>query len=117
MSKVNYLSPMVPSYNILETVKFFVDLLDFEIVRDDVTYVIIHKDGHLVHFLRAGEDIGEMEFYVEVDDVDKIWETKQQMLEDVKVRPPFDREYGMREMHIIIPHTKTLMFLGQPIKP
>lgn len=33
----------------------------------------------------------------------------------MKVREPFDREYGMREMHIIIPETKKLMFIGQEI--
>ncbi len=33
----------------------------------------------------------------------------------MKVRAPFDREYGMREMHVIIPETKTLLFIGQAI--
>lgn len=34
----------------------------------------------------------------------------------MKVREPFDREYGMREFHIILPHTRTLIFIGQVIK-
>ena len=36
-------------------------------------------------------------------------------LGEMKVREPFDREYGMREIHIIVPETKTLMFIGQEI--
>ena len=36
-------------------------------------------------------------------------------LGEMKVREPFDREYVMREIHIIIPETKTLMFIGQEI--
>lgn len=36
-------------------------------------------------------------------------------LNGMKVREPFDREYGMREVHVIIPETKTLMFIGQEI--
>jgi hypothetical protein len=36
-------------------------------------------------------------------------------LEDMKVREPFDQEYGMREIHIIVPGTKTLIFIGQEI--
>ncbi len=36
-------------------------------------------------------------------------------LDGIKVREPFDREYGMREIHIMIPETKTLMFIGQEL--
>ncbi len=33
-------------------------------------------------------------------------------LNGMKVKEPFNREYGMREIHVIIPETKTLMFIG-----
>jgi catechol 2,3-dioxygenase-like lactoylglutathione lyase family enzyme len=113
MAKVVFLSPMVPSYNVKETVRFFTELFGFEIARDEGNYVIIHKDNHLIHFLNAGKDIGEMEFYLEVDDIDLLWENVKDKLGEIKNRAPFDREYGMREFHIILPHTKTLMFVGQ----
>jgi hypothetical protein len=116
MYKALYLSPMVPSYNIRETLKFFVELFDFKVARDEGSYVIIYKDNHLIHILNARTDIGEMEFYLEVDEIDSLWETIKDKLEGTKTKPPFDREYGMREFHIIIPHTKTLMFVGQEIK-
>ena len=116
MYKALYLSPMVPSYNIRETLRFFVELFSFEVARDEGNYVIIYKDNHLIHILNAGTDIGEMEFYLEVDEIDELYDSIKDKLEGIKVRPPFDREYGMREFHIIIPHTKTLMFVGQVIK-
>jgi predicted enzyme related to lactoylglutathione lyase len=116
MYKAMYLSPMVPSYNIRETLRFFTDLFNFSVARDEGNYVIIYKDMQTIHILNAGTDIGEMEFYLEVDDIDSLWETIKDKLGDTKVRAPFDREYGMREFHIIIPHTKTLMFAGQLIK-
>ncbi len=116
MYKALYLSPMVPSYNIRETLNFFVELFSFKVARDEGNYVIVYKDNHLIHILNAGADIGEMEFYLEVDDIDDLWETIKDKLENTKVKPPFDREYGMREFYIIIPHTKTLMFVGQVIK-
>jgi hypothetical protein len=116
MYKAMYLSPMVPSYNIRATLNFFVEFFGFKPVMDEDNYAIVHKDGHLIHFLNAGTDIGEMEFYLEVDDIDSLWETIKDKLESIKIRAPFDREYGMREFHIIIPHTKTLMFVGQEIK-
>jgi hypothetical protein len=56
-----------------------------------------------------------MEFYLEVDDVDSVWDNIKDKLEGIKVRGPFDREYGMREVHLIIPQTKTLLFIGQVI--
>ena len=114
--KALYLSPVIPSYDLPKTRTFFTDLFGFGIFMGDDTYSILHKDNLTIHLLRAG-DIGEMEFYLEVDDIDKLWESIGDKLADIKVRPPFDREYGMRELHIIVPYTKTLMFVGQVIKP
>ena len=113
MYKAKYLSPMIPSYNIEKTVSFFKDLLEFKIKRDNKTYVILYKDNLSVHILSAGSDIGEMEFYLEVDDIEKVWNSIKDKLGEIKVKEPFDREYGMREIHIIIPETKALMFIGQ----
>ncbi|MDB5023822.1 MAG: Glyoxalase-like domain protein [Mucilaginibacter sp.] len=113
MYKALYLSPMIPSYNVNETKRFFVELFGFEVARDG-DYVIIYKDNHLIHILRAG-DIGEMEFYLEVDDIGSLWDAIKDNLAGLKVKPPFDRDYGMREFHVIVPHTKTLMFVGQSL--
>jgi hypothetical protein len=104
---------MIPSFDIQKTVSFFTDLLDFKIERDDKTYVILYKDSVTVHILRAGSEIGEMEFYLEVDDLEQVWNNMKKKLDGIRVKEPFDREYGMREIHIIIPETKTLMFIGQ----
>ena len=106
---------MIPSFDIQKTVSFFTNLLDFRVGRDDKTYVILYKDNATVHILRAGPDIGEMEFYFEVDDVEEVWKNIKNKLAGIKFREPFDREYGMRELHVIIPETKTLMFIGQVI--
>ena len=115
MYKAKYLSPMIPSHNIERTVSFFKNSLDFKIRRDDKTYVILYKDQLTVHILRAGSDIGEMEFYLEVDDIEQVWNYMKDKLKGIKVREPFDRAYGMREIHVIIPETRTLMFIGQEI--
>ena len=111
-----FLSPMVPSFNIRETVLFFTDILQFKIGRDEDRYVIVYKDNLTLHILRAGTNIGQMEFYLEIDDIDSLWESIKDKLKGIKVREPFDREYGMREIHIGIPQTNTLLFIGQEIK-
>lgn len=115
MYKALYLSPMIPSYNIRETLNFFKDLFGFTVARDETNYVIMYKDSQTIHILSAG-DIGEMEFYLEVDGLDNLWDSIKEKLTGLKVRESFDREYGMREFHIVIPHTKTLMFVGQLLK-
>ncbi len=114
--KALYLSPMIPSFNIKETAQFFVDLLGFSAVMETDGYTIYHKDNLTVHILPAGKDIGPMEFYLEVDNVDELWSAIKDKVQELNVRTPFDREYGMREIHIGIPQTKTLLFIGQEIK-
>ena len=116
MYKVLHLSPMLPSFNIKETVLFFTDILHFKIRRDEKSYVIIYKDNLTIHILQAGKDIGQMEFYLEIDNVDALWNSIKNKLEEIKIREPFDREYGMREIHIAIPQTNCLLFIGQAIK-
>jgi hypothetical protein len=71
MYKALRLSPMVPSYSIDQTAAFFADVLNFSFYMNGDTYIIMHKDDLAIHILRAG-DIGEMEFYLEVDDVDSV---------------------------------------------
>lgn len=113
MYKALFLSPMIPSYNLVETARFFTDLLSFSSVMETEHYSIFQRDHLTVHVLRAGEEIGQMEFYMEIDDVDALWATIKDKLTGIKVKPPFNQDYGMREMHISIPQTNTLLFIGQ----
>ena len=110
MYKAIHLSPMIPSYDMKETISFFKNLLDFKAFMDEPTYAILYKDDLTIHILRAGADIGEMEFYLEVDDIEQVWDSIKNEADKLTCKGPFDREYGMREIHIIIPQTKTLMF-------
>ena len=111
-----YLSPMVPSFDLKETATFFVDLLTFKVERNETSYAILSKDNRTIHLLNAGNDIGQMEFYLEVDDVDFIWNSIKEKLSGIKHKAPFDREYGMREIHIAVPATNTLLFIGSEIR-
>ncbi|KOY86699.1 hypothetical protein AD998_11575 [bacterium 336/3] len=110
------LSPMIPSFDIKETVQFFKDVLSFSLVMDTESYAICQKDNLTIHILRAGQDIGQMEFYLQVDSIDNLWASIKNKLDGLKVKEPFNQEYGMREIHIGIPHTNALMFIGQEIK-
>jgi hypothetical protein len=107
---------MIPSYNIKETSSFFENILGFTPIMDTEVYAIYKKNNLTIHILPAGQDIGQMEFYMEVDDINKLWASIKDKLTGLKVREPFNQNYGMREIHIGIPETKTLLFIGQEIK-
>jgi len=111
-----HLSPMIPSYEIEKTARFFKDLFYFSAIREEANYVILSKDNTTIHILRAGQDIGEMEFYLEVKGLDDLWHHIKDKLIGIRTRAPFDREYGMREFHLDIPYTRTLLFVGQVIR-
>lgn len=116
MYKATYISPMVPSYNMRETTDFFLDILGFTALMDTSEYAICQKDNLTVHILPAGGDIGQMEFYMEVDDLDGLWDSIKEKLKGLNVKEPFNQNYGMREFHIGVPQTNTLLFVGQEIK-
>lgn len=116
MYKALYLSPMIPSFNLAVTGAFFRDVLLFSVVMDTETYAIYQKDHLTIHLLRSGEDIGQMEFYLEVENVDELWLMIREKVHELHVKAPFNQEYGMREIHIGVPQTKTLLFIGQAIQ-
>ena len=59
MYKALYLSPLIPSFNMTETISFFTDLLDFIVARSETSYAILNKDNLTIHILNAGTDIGQ----------------------------------------------------------
>lgn len=107
---------MIPSFNIEETTDFFKSVLGFSSVMHTDTYAVYQKDNLTIHILHAGENLGQMEFYLEVDNVDELWTTIKEKVKNLKTREPFDRDYGMREIHITIPQTNTLLFIGQEVR-
>ncbi|MBK8955245.1 MAG: hypothetical protein IPM34_06785 [Saprospiraceae bacterium] len=113
--KALFLSPMIPTYNLVGTGRFFKEVLGFKPQMETDKYSIFEKDERTVHLLPAGEDIGQMEFYLEVDDIDALWLEIESLIQHMKHRKPFNQEYGMREIHIEVPFTKTLLFIGQSI--
>lgn len=86
-----YLSPMIPSFNLKETIQFFNDILNFSPVMDTETYAIYQKDNLTVHILRAGDSVGQMELYLEVSNVDELWDSIKEKVKDLKVKKSFNR--------------------------
>ncbi|NUO00638.1 MAG: hypothetical protein HUU01_08480 [Saprospiraceae bacterium] len=116
MYKALFISPMIPSFGMEVTARFFKEVLSFSPIMDTETYAIYQKDHLTIHILPAGQDIGQMEFYMEVEDIDTLWATIKDKLSGLRVKEPFNQAYGMREIHIEVPQTKTLLFIGQELK-
>lgn len=116
MYKALYISPMIPSSNLKETTLFFTELFNFKIHLNDLNYTIIYKDNLTIHISQSDEHLNELEFYLQVDNIDYLWNSIKDQLKHLKVKAPFDQEYGMREFHIEVPFTKAIMFVGQDLK-
>jgi hypothetical protein len=112
MYKALFLSPMVPSTDVFATTEFLRQALGFHIRMID-SYAICEKDGLTIHLQPAGTGVGEMAIYLEVDDIEQVWSQLQPHVEGIRHKEPFDREYGMREIHVDLPFTQALLFIGQ----
>jgi len=112
---IRHLSPMIPSFNLDETQRFLEEVLGFKCSMNTETYRILSYDGFTLHLQQAG-DISEMAVYMEVRDLDTLWEVVKNKLDKVQYREPFLQEYGMKEIHIVLPETKTLLFIGEPVQ-
>lgn len=113
MYKAIFLSPMIPSYDIPATVKFFQDILSFYPIMLTDNYAIIQKEAVTVHILPAGETVGQMECYLEVNGLDEWWNDHSDKLAGIPVKGPLIQDYGMKEVHIAIPSTEALLFIGE----
>src|SRR5258706_15336296 len=90
MYTVIHISPMIPSFDLKKTAGFFKELFYFTVLREEKNYIILSKDGLNIHLLNAGQDIGEMEFYLEVDGLDDLWREMKKKMPGVKMKTPFD---------------------------
>lgn len=113
MVKILHICPMVPSFDTQVSLDFFVNCLGFQVTFQEGDYAICSKDSQSVHFLPAGENIGQMEFYLEIEGIDELWESLRHQVSNLKHKAPFDQPYGMREIHMEVPKTNCLLFIGQ----
>jgi hypothetical protein len=67
-------------------------------------------DGSVMDAVR-----GHTEIYIEVDDIQPLWEQVNAHRVSHKIRDLFDQPYGMTEFHIGDPND-CLVFVGQPTK-
>jgi predicted enzyme related to lactoylglutathione lyase len=118
---VKRISPMLAVADMDETLHFYTSLLGFSVTMKSPEYSIAERDGATIHFMAAADESvmqavrGHTEIYIEVDDIQTLWEHVDTHRESFKIRDLFDQPYGMTEFHIGDPND-CLVFVGQPTK-
>jgi catechol 2,3-dioxygenase-like lactoylglutathione lyase family enzyme len=125
MTALNYkakaLSPIIAVADMKRSTEFYAEVLGFHTALKSDDYAILTKDGASLHLTRAEDQSvldasrGHTSVYLEVHDIEGLWQHVSRFRDRYKARDLFDRDYGMREFHIIDPDG-CLVFVGQRIE-
>ena len=109
--------PIVPVADVLKSVEFFESVLGFSATVKSENHALLKLDDVALHLQPAGENTGEIAFYIEVEGIDALYERMKPALDRLpkgRVRSPFNQEYGQREFHVT-DLDSLLIFFGEPI--
>lgn len=84
-------------------------------MQETPDYAIVRTADTELHLQTSQGEPNQMSLYLLVESADAFWDALKEKKGELKVKPPFDQEYGMREVHLILPHTNTLVFIGEDI--
>ena len=113
---------MLPVADIPAACAFVRDCLGFEVQMHGDTHAYCHSGDGAVRFIQAPPDADmddparQIVIYLDCDDADALWAVHSDAihaLPESHRRAPFDREYGMREFHLI--HGPFLFMAGHRI--
>jgi catechol 2,3-dioxygenase-like lactoylglutathione lyase family enzyme len=115
MDNLESVTPHIPSKNMKESINFMVDTFGFESIKYTDRYSELISGNLIIGIVRAYGEPNEQSIYFRVKGVDELYSIIKSKLEKVKHKAPFDQQYGMREIHVVIPGTNTLLFIGSAI--
>lgn len=115
MEYLESVTPHIPSKNMKESISFMVEAFEFESINHSELYSELLSGNQILGILQAQGEPNQQSIYMRVKDVDALWSKIKSKLEKAKPKEPFNQEYGMREIHVVIPGTNTLLFIGSPI--
>lgn len=117
-SRIRQISPMLAVADMEVILAFYAEVLGFNVVLREPDYSIVEKDGTTIHFTKAADDSvmqavrGHASIYIEVDDIQPLWQRVQPYRDRYKITEPSVRSYGMTEFHVNDPND-CLIFVGQ----
>lgn len=83
-------------------------------VSANPNYGIVRTANTELHIQYTSDTPNEMSVYLLVENADDAWGNIKD-IKGLKAKAPFDQDYGMREVHVILPHTNTLLFIGEDL--
>jgi catechol 2,3-dioxygenase-like lactoylglutathione lyase family enzyme len=116
--QVKSLSPIIPVTDLRSSIGFYTEVLGFEVNLHSEEYAILTRGGASLHLTRAADQSvleatrGHFSLYLKVESIESLWSQVSRFRDRYKVRDLFEREYGMREFHIIDPDG-CLIFVGE----
>ena len=118
--KAQKLSPILPVADMERSIQFYSEVLGFDAALKSDSYSIVTRGGASLHLTLAEDQSvldavrGHASVYLEVEGIEALWSYVSKFRDRYKIRDLFDRDYGMREFHVIDPDG-CLIFVGQSI--
>jgi len=116
-----HIIPMLAVADMKETIDFYTSILKFEVLWESIGYSVLKSGDSKIH-LKSVEDEKVVnfnreyvEYYIEVEGIESLWGHVKEFKDKYKTRELFERDYGMKEFHIIDPNG-CLIFVGEEIK-
>lgn len=104
--KIKKISPILSVADMGVTSSFYQEILGFRFTLETPAYFILERDGQEIHLSLASkihtrnETQGHREIYVEVSNVEELWQRVSQLKDRYKITDLFNRDYRMMEFHI-----------------
>lgn len=115
------ITPIIPVADLAHAGQWFSEKLGFDAQPVGDTMMHLRRDQVNIRLVLKADDMDmsdprrQQSVYIDVKDIDAFYAAHGPALEaDGEDCAPFDRPYGMREMHVI--YESLLIYLGSPLK-
>ena len=113
---VRSVTPHIPSSDVQLTRDFFVDVFGFKTLLERPEFIELGNGAWLLGIVPSTGTPNQQSVYLEVQNLDELWQAQSGLLAQLKHRAPFTQPYGMREFHVVAPGTNTLVFVGEELE-
>jgi|GEM_PF-2141930 len=104
-SKIKKISPILSVKDMGVTSSFYKEILGFRFIHETPAYFILENNGQELHLsvasaVRSQETQGHREIYIEVSNIQELWDRIKEIKDRYKITDLFNRDFRMTEFHI-----------------
>ncbi len=120
---LNQITPFIPCSDLSAQIDFYSEVLGFTVGFQADNYAFLRWDNIAVRLVEVDKSVDlrhperQNSFYIDVSDLDALYASllpKLSQLPKLRVRAPFNQDYGQREFHVADADC-TLIFFGEPV--